>query len=113
MVNIHSLILSLLFHCCQQIEELNQEIKINGEDKASVTASLRECRTKLEESELLRERLTNRMDTLFKKIESEEQEKETLLQQADRLNEKVRGSCHENAFLLPCIFPKCRRSNAL
>ena len=38
---------------------------------------------------MLRDRLTSRMDTLFKKIESEERERETLLQQMDRLNEKV------------------------
>jgi predicted ATP-dependent endonuclease of OLD family len=75
---------------------LNEEMKMSGEDKASVLASLRDCRTKLEESELLRERLTSRMDTLFKKIESQERERETLLQQLDRLNEKVSGSFSGN-----------------
>ncbi len=65
---------------------------MSGEDKASVLASLRDCKTKLEESELLRERLTSRMDTLFKKIENEERERETLLQQVDGLNNKVGGS---------------------
>ena len=79
---------------------MNQEIKMNGEDKAAVLVSLRDCRTKLEESESLRERLTSRMDTLFKKIESEERERETLLQQTDRLSEKVRGCRSGNGFLL-------------
>ena len=77
---------------------MNEEIKMNGEDKAAVLVNLRDCRTKLEESESLRERLTSRMDTLFKKIESEERERETLLQQTDRLSEKVGGSRSENGF---------------
>ena len=82
----------LRFICCSQIQDLNEEVKMSGEDKASVLASLRDCKTKLEESELLRERLTSRMDTLFKKIENEERERETLMQQVDRLNDKVGGS---------------------
>ena len=76
-------------HVVLQIEDLNEEIKLSGVDKSSVLASLRDCKSKLEESEMLRDRLTSRMDTLFKKIESEERERETLLQQVDRLNEKV------------------------
>ena len=76
-------------HVVLQIEDLNEEIKLSGVDKSSVLASLRDCKSKLEESEMLRDRLTSRMDTLFKKIESEERERETLLQQMDRLNEKV------------------------
>ena len=68
---------------------MNQEVKMSGDDKASILLSLRDCKAKLEESELLRERLASRMDTLLKKIESEEGERDGLMQQVDRLNEKV------------------------
>ena len=83
------LIYEHICHVVLQIEDLNEEIKLSGVDKSSVLGSLRDCKSKLEESEMLRDRLTSRMDTLFKKIESEERERETLLQQVDRLNQKV------------------------
>lgn len=50
---------------------------------------MRDYKAKLEESELLRERLSSRIDSLCKRYENEEVERETLLQQVERLNEKV------------------------
>ena len=56
-----------------------------------MSSKFRNCQAKLEESELVRERLTNRLDTLCKKCENEDQERDNLEQKVERLTERVRS----------------------
>lgn len=95
----------------KQIEELKQELKIAGDDKTLISVGLHDCKTKLEESERQRDRLTGRMDSLSNKNESLERERESLLQQLEAVNNKVQTiSGFQTLIRIHQLFTSCKAS---